>query len=390
VRAVADEELFDGGPPLGSLKALGIITPTKRHIGRRALVAVVVGWVPLAILAVAEEFMYTDGAARSFFTDVAVHGRFLIALPLLILAEADAIGRLGEIARHFSSAGLVRDIDRERYDNVIDSTRRLLDSKGATLGIFLLAYALVSLLIVNVSGVDVPAWHRRAGSSIVGLSPAGWWHYGISVPLLLLMFFGWSWRLLLWWRFLVVVARMNLRLIPAHPDGTGGLKFVSESIRGYWLLALAMGVIVAGREMNLVLNTGGAPFEFRNAAISVAVFVVVVAAGPLVAFAPKLRQLKRRGTFQYGALGSEVGADFERRWLDKTTRPEANSLKTGEFSAMTDLYQIVANVYEVRPLPFGWRDLISPVVGALLPFVPVALMAVPLKDILGALTKLLL
>jgi hypothetical protein len=212
----------------------------------------------------------------------------------------------------------------------------------------------------------------------------------VSVPLLLLLLWGWLWRLLLWWRFLALMARLDLRLVPAHPDQAGGLKFVSASIRGYRLLAFAIGAIVAGTQMNLTLKAGQAPLDFKNAAIGVAVFVAVLAVGPLLVFFSNLHGLKHRGILEYGALGRDVGAEFERRWLDRAARPDGSALESSEFSAMTDLYQVVANVYEVKPLPFGWRDLISLLVAGLLPFVPVALMAVPLKDIVGALTKLLL
>ncbi len=55
-------------------------------------------------------------------------------------------------------------------------------------------------------------------------SLAGWWHLLVSLPLLLILFFGWIWRLALWARFLFLMSRLNLRLIPAHPDNVGGLK----------------------------------------------------------------------------------------------------------------------------------------------------------------------
>jgi len=57
---------------------------------------------------------------------------------------------------------------------------------------------------------------------------------------------------------------------------------------------------------------------------------------------------------------------------------------------MTDLYQVVGNVYEIKDLPFGWRDLYNLVIMALLPFIPLAMMAVPLTQIFQGLMKLLL
>jgi hypothetical protein len=388
--AVVDEELFDGGPPLGALKALGVVRPAKRHVGHRALATILVGWVPLVLLTFIQGSADADGTARSFLTDAAVHARFLIALPLLVLAEADAIYRFGHIACHFLFAGLVREKDHERYAQAVSSTRTLLDSPAAALTTLLLAYIVVSLLIYNVQFFGVPAWHLAESGATFGLSPAGLWHWLVSVPLLLVLFFGWVWRLSLWWRFLALMSRLDLRLVPAHPDCAAGLKFVSSSIRGYRLLAFAFAAIVAGTEMNRTLRSGAEAFAFRNGAIGVLIVVVVLAVGPLAVFLSKLRAAKLRGDLEYGALAHDVGLQFERRWLNKSPGLDPNTLETQEFSAMTDLYQVVANVYNVKSLPFALNDVTGIVVASVVPFVPVALMAVPLKDIVEGALKLLL
>jgi len=57
---------------------------------------------------------------------------------------------------------------------------------------------------------------------------------------------------------------------------------------------------------------------------------------------------------------------------------------------MTDLYQVVGNVYEVMDIPFGLKDLTPVVVASLIPFVPVVLMTVPLSEIVQTVKSLLL
>jgi hypothetical protein len=93
--------------------------------------------------------------------------------------------------------------------------------------------------------------------------------------------------------------------------------------------------------------------------------------------------------FSYGMLANDVGAAFEARWL----RPGAGgdgALSAQDFSATTDLYSIVANVHDMRSLPFRVRDLMGPVGGAALPLIPVALLAIPLREIVDTAVKLLL
>ena len=58
---------------------------------------------------------------------------------------------------------------------------------------------------------------------------------------LLLLGLGWLWRLYLWGRFLWQLSRLDLRLVPAHPDQTAGLKFVGYAVRAFALLGFAWG-----------------------------------------------------------------------------------------------------------------------------------------------------
>ena len=385
-----DDELFDGGPPLRWQKSLGLVRPGDSRSVRRAQLVMLIGWVLPALLAAVQAFVLRDEAAKSYFYDFAVYARFLVAAPLLILAEPDCIPRLGGIARHFLDAGLIREADLERFDAATASTRRLLDSSTADFIAVLLAYALVGLLVMNVAPGDVPAWFVTGGAGRSGFTPAGWWHLLVSLPLLLVLLVGWLWRVLIWGRFLWLMSRLDLLLIPSHPDRVGGLKFVGTSLRGFRLLGLALGAIVAGAVANRVVYTGASPLAFKHVVVGLLVCVLALSAGPLIIFFRKLRAVKRRGTFEYGALGGAVGRQFEQRWLDRAGGVDAGALEAPDFSATTDLYQVVANVYEMDALPFGLKSLSEPVIATLLPFVPVALMAVPLDVILKDIAKLLL
>jgi hypothetical protein len=384
-----DYELFDCGPPLAWQKALRLLKPPEeRHISRPVLAAVVVGWLPIALLAGALAIT-GHPTAFSFFSDIAVHARFLVALPLIVLAEVDLIPAFGRIVTHFLSSGMVNR-DRERYFEAVASTRRLLDAKWATYTTLALAYAIVIALIASIDHTNTPSWYW-GGPGPLGLSLPGVWHAFVSLPLLLWPCLGWFWRLLLWWRFLALMSRLDLHLIPSHPDQAGGLKFVSTSIRAYRLLAAAVGVIVAGTAMNRMLRLGeSSTLAYRNSAIVVVVLMVALAVGPLLTFVTRLRNTRLRGMLHYGRLGSAVGAEFEQKWISRKVDIDASALEVPDFSAMTDLYQVVGNVYQVTDLPFGLKDLTPVVIAALIPFIPVVLMTVPLAEILNTVKSLLL
>jgi hypothetical protein len=388
--ANVNEELFDGGLLMRWERSLGLIKPGRSLAARRTLFAVFIGWVPLAILAVAQLLFSGDESAKSFFSDVAVHARFLVAVPALIFAEAECIPLLGRIANHFAETGLVVVSDKARFEATMSSTRRLLDSTIGDVVTLVLVYLVVAALALYFSTDAMIAWHRPAATSGLRLSPAGWWHALVSLPLLLIIFLGWLWRLVLWTRFLFLMSRLDLHLIAGHPDRVGGLKFVSSSLRGFRLVSFALGAIVAGSIANRQVHQGTQSLDFKNLVIGLMVFLLILFAGPLTIFLKKLRETKRRGTFEYGALARTVGTQFEEKWIYQRGSIDETSLDVQDFSATTDLYSIAANVYEMREVPFTLRDLIGPiVVSAMLPFIPLALLAMPLEVILRGLVKLL-
>ena len=387
--ANVNDELCDGGPLTRWERSLGILKSRRSAFIKRTLLAILIAWVPLAVLAAVQFLFWSDQFAKSFFSDFAVHARFLMAVPALIYAEAECLPRLGRIVAHFEATGLVAGPDIARFEAAVSSTRRLIASSIGDIVLLVLVYLVVAAFAVYFSNEALLPWQRQEAVGL-HLSPAGWWHALVSLPLLLLLFFVWIWRLALWTRFLFLMSRLDLRLIAAHPDRVGGLKFVSSSLRGFRLISFGCGAVVAGSILNRQVHQGSQPFEFQNLVIGLLVFLVILFAGPMTIFLKKLRETKRRGTFEYGALAMSVGKQFEARWLPQRFDPDRQSLEAQDFSATNDLYAVVGNVSEMREVPFTLRDLIGPIgVAAILPFLPLAVLAMPLEVILRGLVKLL-
>jgi hypothetical protein len=376
--------LFEGGPPRRFQKWLRL----HPHTARKTALVAALCWLPLAVLSAVQSFFGQQGALRSFGTDFAVHARCLITVPLFILAEAVIVPRLGSIAQHFLDAGLVTDRDRPRFDSAIASTRRLHESLTLEVGVIALTVFLLVGLTFSVLPAQVPLWQRAAAGVLPRYSPAGWWHVLVSLPVLLVLFVGWMWRLFLWTRFLGLMSRLDLQLVAAHPDRAAGLKFVANSVPACSILAFALGAVVAGRVANGVVHEGISTLEHKYLIAGAIVFVVVLFSGPPLVFTRKLIQQRRRGVLEYGALASGLGQRFERKWLPRLGGIGDDSLEAPDFSAATDLYALVANVYEMRPMPMGLRSVLPLVMATLLPFVPVLLMAVPLGTLLERLLKL--
>jgi hypothetical protein len=386
----APEILFEGGPPFRLEQLLHLSKPGESRALRRATFLALASWGPLAALAAAQTLRTGDDSARVFFTDIAIYARFLVAIPFLIFAEQDCIPRLGKVAHQFVAGGLVTDEVRPAFDNAILSTRRLLDSRVGEVLAVVLAYTVVASALAFVPIEMFPAWHQSTVNGVVGIGLAGWWHKLVSVPIFLILLFGWFYRIILWGRFLWIMSRLKLRLIPGHPDQCGGLKFVSTSLRGFRLLAFALGAGFAGLAANQVILNQLTLLGARNLAIAVVVLVLIISAGPLTPFIRPLRAAKKRGTFLYGALAGQVGWQFERTWIESKRTFDHQALEVPDFSATTDLFGVVANVYDMKEFPFGLKNLANLVVATLLPFIPIALLKIPIKEVLQDLAKLLL
>src|SRR5215471_12923668 len=112
----ARDDLFDGGPLIRLQRSMGLVNERDRRAWLRARVFVALAWVMLAALAGFQLFVLHDPAAKVFFSDFAVYGRFLVAGPFLVLAERDCIPRFARIARHFLEGGFVIKADQDRYN----------------------------------------------------------------------------------------------------------------------------------------------------------------------------------------------------------------------------------------------------------------------------------
>ena len=383
-----DNEIFDGGPPLRLEKSLGLIKPNQRRSIQRAVLLVLIVWAPLVVLSAIESMVLEENRLASLMVDLTVISRYLIAAPLFILAEEFTIFRLGQIARHFIDAGIVAAQDRARFDAIIGDSRRLLNSASVELLVVVLAYLAMIVLTQTFPTEDIPTWHKARGGG-EGYSWAGWWHALVSVPVALVLLLGWLWRIFIWGLFLFRVSRLDLQLVAAHPDLVGGLQFVGLSVRAFLLLSFAISTIVGGGVAYRVLYLGTSFFSFTYVIITDVILSLLLFVAPLLVFGSKIVEARRRGIIDYGALAGAVGSQLEKKWLDYRKTVNEGALDVQHFSATTDLYQLVSNVYQMKPFPIATQDLIALIVVTLLPFLPALLFEIPLKEILSDLVKLM-
>jgi len=374
---------------VGALKRLRLLRLADRDEAvRRIVLAVLVGWLPLAVLAAIEALLSGQSAALGLFTDFAMYAQLLVAVPLLIACEYMMLPALGEIGWYFEDSSMVPSDQRKRFEALVVSARRASTGVWPSLALAIFVYAIDLAIFLFLPRNLVPGWQRSADGTRTSL--AGWWHILVSLPLVLGLLFGWLWRLAIWTRFLAAVARMPLRLIAAHPDRVAGLQFIASSTRLFVPLAFAISVVGAGSFANEVFHQGLSPLEHSVAPVVTVLVVVALFLCPPLVFSPALLRTWQNGMLTYGELARRLGAELEAKWLGPDGKVDPDALSVQDFSATTDLYGVASNVYAMRFVLLDVRAAITIAISALLPFVPIWLSAIPAKTIIDHLVGLVL
>jgi len=373
--------LFSEAMHVEMLRRLRLIhADDRREASRRIVLVVAAGWLPLFVLSL------IGVEATSFLRDVAVHARFLLAVPLFVAADYVVLPRLESMAQYFAATNLVPPSRRDEYEGLLASSRRLSSGVWPSGVLVLAVYALAIPLALFVPRDLLPLWQR--GTLAGGFSLAGWWHLSISLPLLLGLLLAWLWRLGVWFRFLWRMSQMGLYLVAAHPDQAGGLQFLAYSPRILSTLALPIGIVVAGTLANKVI-AGASPIGHEATPIVTAAVTLLLFATPPLVFTRALLVAWRMGVYRYGDLAARAGEVFEARWFAEGKKVDADLLERPDFSATTDLYAIVANVYAMRTAIYDIPGLLSIVIATVLPFVPIWLSAIPFSTLVNHLVDAL-
>jgi hypothetical protein len=383
-----NDRLFESGPSHGLQRRLGLVQDKHLNARRRAAAVVLVGWAPLIVLTAVQDLAFRTHDVSVLLYDAGAHARYLLAAPLLILAEASCGAKLSAIVRNFLDAGLVREEQREPFEAAVAATRNKLNSRAVEVAVIALAALVTVSAAISYPTLDLPEWHRSSGDA-AAFSPAGWWHVVVSVPLLLILLLGWIWRFAIWAHLLWRISGLDLRLVASHPDRAAGLCFVGESVRAFSPVAAAIAIVAAGRSANVVLADGTMPTPNAIFNASLLLGVVALFAAPLLVLARNLLNVWRDAVFAYGALATRVGTAFESKWLHRNRSDEDTALNEADFSGTTDLYGIVSNVYALRFIPLDLNSVLAICAAVLLPFVPVMLLAFPLAAIWSQLKSLL-
>ncbi len=381
---VVDFSLVMGGPTFQLFRKAHLTGDHLELLRRRVITITLIAWLPMLLLDLVTSRSGNPGQL-TFLQDVEVQARFLVALPVLIMAELIVHSRLRLVVRRFVERRIVRGDDVPRFDAAIDSAVRLRNSIPVELALLIAVYTLGLWLWNSRFVIESSTWYANPGGRW-NLTPAGWWYVFVSIPLLQFVLLRWYFRVFVWYRFLWRVSKLNLHLVPIHPDHCAGLAFLGKSAYVFGPILFAQGAMLAGLTASRVLYRGESLLSFKLDLGGFVVFFVLAILAPLLMFTPGMAAAKRKGLADYAQVAQGYVDRFEEKWVLNTPSPE-DVLGSGDIQSLADLNNSYDIVRDMRPIPFGLNDISRLAAAAVAPLVPLLLTIFSLEELIMRLVK---
>ena len=386
-----DLSLTKGGPFYRTLIRLRLMRPDSYSVRRRAILFVLFTWLPLLLLS-ALQGLALGGALRiPFLDDFPVSVRFLLALPLLIAAESVVDSRVALVVNYLTQSGLVQEPDFPGYKSAVLQISKMCNSRlaeGVIAAIVILSAAFPKLEFSEA----ISTWQFIVSPLGAMRSAAGWWYVFVSLPIFQFLLYRWFWRYFIWCWFLWRISRLDLQLIPTHPDLAAGLGCLGLAQTKFWIIIFAISSVFSSHLAEEILFGGASLAGYKIMFLIYILLIFVIFLGPLLVFTPKLFEAKRKGLLDYGALTNKYTRSFHRRWIKKKAHEvleEEALVESADIQLLTSLRSSFELVHKMRFVPFDLLTTVIPLVAsAAIPLAPLTLTVLPLEEIIMKFLKI--
>ncbi len=362
-------------------RRLGLMPPQGLATLPRALGLALFAWLPILGWALLQGRALPGTRSEALFAHYGVVVTCVVAIPLLVLCEelAEAMGR--RVFPQFVASELVQGAQKTRFEAILHRFGRVREH--------MLPWLVILSVVALVLGAPAPGslldltWARKEGG---GLGFGGLWFLWVARPIYLTLLLAWLWRLLLMVRLCERIARLDLRLVPTHPDRSLGLAFLEELPEGFSLVALSVSSVLSARWAYLLVDQRVSLAELKQPFALFLVLATLLLLSPLLAFAPKLIQARRRALRDYGALVGRHGHLVHQRWIEgrspDSRKPGEAILDAPELGPVADVAVLYESVRASRRSPVSLRALLTVLVPLVIPPLVVLATQIPLQEIL--------
>lgn len=377
--------LVGGDALLRAQRAIGLVPRDGLGVGRRALLFALLAWAPIAVWALLQRRAFEGSIDEPLLNHYGIHVRCLVGIPLLVIAEAVSHGVTTRLVPQFVNAGLVTDAGLERFRETLRGVASLRDRTLPWVVVLGL------LLAVHLVSPSPAADHELTwtGEPVVGAGFAAFWFTWVLRPLFTVLLLAWLWRLILAFVLCLRLSRLDLALVPTHPDGAGGLGFLEGLPGAFSPVVLAISAVLASRFAHDVVYHDVHVAALRMPMLAFGVVVLVLFLAPLLPWQRPLAAARRRAELEYGALVARHGRLVRRRWIEGEKLDDDAILSAPELGPVADTLVLYEAARKMKTLPIGRRSLIAVLLPAAIPMVVVLAIEIPVKDLLLGLLKTL-
>lgn len=350
------------------------MTMSPRYpIAIRCLAVSVVAWLPLLLLTMVDGSAWGDATMRPLTSDLSVLVRFLVALPLLVYSGNRIRLRLHAVVEYLEASEMLTGKDREDFREAAARHERWSGARAAWVCCALLAIAGSWATVGFAMDSGTVSWASDGSGHLSGVSIAGWWFFSVSFTLWHTLALMRLWQFASWSIFLARLSRLELQLVPTHPDRCGGIGILEVGQLSFVIPVAAFASILAASTAESMLEgslllPAAVPYILVFALAS---FVVLTM--PVLGFASLLVRTKREGLVAYGDLGEELFRAFGQKWAGISTEKQRALLGNVDPSSLADYGYCYEVVTAMRVLPLSRDGIASIAAAAVLPFAPLVL-----------------
>jgi hypothetical protein len=370
-------------------RRVGLIPAEGLGLVRRAVFWSLLAWAPIAVWAGFTGRAVGGEGHEPLLAHFGVHVRFLVAVPLLILAEGLLHSLTTLLLPQFVRSGLVPEAALPRFRAALSGIARLRNATLPWIAIVALALAMATIPEMANRAHELD-WAEETGGASPHLGFGGWWLLYVGRPIYLVLVLGWLWRVVLLALLFARIAGLGLSIVPTHPDRHGGLGFVERIPVAFAPVVLAIGAVLAARWTHDVVYHAADPLSLRVEMAAFVVVVVAIFAAPSLALSGCLRRAKKRALLEYGALVAEHGRLVRDRWIEGKPLADDALLRAPEIGPVADTQAVYDAVKRMRTVPLGKGSIAPLVLAAAAPMIAVLATRVPVKSLLLGILKALI
>jgi hypothetical protein len=294
------------------------------------------------------------------------------------------------IAAQFVERHIITENVRPAFSAVIASAMRLRNSIAVEIALLLLVALAGPAIWRETLALRSDTWYATVTSLGHSYTPAGRWYAFVTIPVFQFILLRWYYRIFIWFRLLFQISRLDLNLVPTHPDRCGGLGFLGNVVLAFSPLLMAHSGLIAGFIANRILHEGATLPDYKLELVAITVFLLAIVLAPLCVFTPKLNAARLAGLRTYGKLASDYVAGFARKWEGGATAQRESLLGSADIQSLADLDNSFAIVREMRLVPFGKETIVRFIVVIALPLVPLAFTMFSLEELVKRLITVIL